>query len=105
MTATKERWGKTGGVLGYHIIQSFATGETTPDGAHEIGIDLARRLFGARFEAVIGTHLNTDNLHTHIVINSVSFRDGGKYRSTKANMYHIREMSDALCRVESRKRG
>ena len=73
MTATKERWGKTGGVLGYHIIQSFSTGETTPDEAHEIGIELTRRLFGDRFEAVIGTHLNTDNLHTHIVINSVSF--------------------------------
>ena len=44
MTATKERWGKTGGVLGYHIIQSFSTGETTPDEAHEIGIELTRRL-------------------------------------------------------------
>jgi len=101
MTATKERWGKTGGVLGYHIIQSFSTGETTPDEAHEIGIELTRRLFGDRFEAVIGTHLNTDNLHNHIVINSVSFKDGSKYRSTKANMYRIREVSDAICKEHS----
>jgi hypothetical protein len=101
MTATKRRWGKTDGVLGYHIIQSFAAGETTPNKAHEIGIEFARRLFGDRFEAVIGTHLNTDNLHNHIVINSVSFKDGGKYQSTKANMYRIREVSDALCREHS----
>ena len=59
------------------------------------------RLFGDRFEAVIGTHLNTDNLHNHIVINSVSFKDGGKYQSTKANMYRIREVSDNLCRGHS----
>jgi hypothetical protein len=101
MTATKRRWGKTGGVLGYHLIQSFAAGETTPDEAHEIGIELARRLFGDRFEAVIGTHLNTDNLHNHIVINSVSFKDGGKYQSTKANLYRIREVSDTLCKEHS----
>jgi len=101
MTATKQRWGKAGGVLGYHIIQSFAVGETTPDEAHGIGVELARRLFGERFEAVIGTHLNTDNLHNHIVINSVSFKDGGKYQSTKANMYRIREVSDRLCREHS----
>lgn len=98
MMSTKERWGKTGGVLGYHIIQSFAVGETTPDEAHEIGVELTRRFFGDRFEAVIGTHLNTDNLHNHIVINSVSFKDGGKYQSTKANLYRIREISDVLCR-------
>ena len=101
MTATKERWGKTCGVLGYHIIQSFVAGETTPDEAHEIGVELACRLFGDRFEAVIGTHLNTDNLHNHIVINSVSFKDGCKYQSTKANLYRIRDVSDALCREHS----
>ena len=100
-SATKERWGKTSGVLGYHIIQSFAAGETTPDKAHKIGIELAHRLFGDRFEAVIGTHLNTDNLHNHIVFNSVAFKDGGKYQSTKANMYRIREISDELCREHS----
>ena len=101
MMATKERWGKTGGVLGYHIIQSFEEGETTPDEAHEIGVELTRRFFGDRFEAVIGTHLNTDNLHNHIVINSVSFKDGGKYQSTIANVYRIREVSDTLCREHS----
>ncbi|MDD2302839.1 MAG: relaxase/mobilization nuclease domain-containing protein [Eubacteriales bacterium] len=101
MMATKKRWDKTGGVLGYHIIQSFAEGETTPDEAHEIGIELARRFFGDRFEAVIGTHLNTDNLHNHIVINSVSFKGGGKYQSTMVNLYRIREVSDTLCREHS----
>lgn len=43
MTETKNRWQKTGGVLGYHFIQSFAPGEVTPEQAHEIGMEFARR--------------------------------------------------------------
>ena len=58
MRKTKEKFGKTGGVLGYHFIQSFAPGEVTPVQAHEIGCEFARRLFGEDFEAVIGTHLD-----------------------------------------------
>ena len=53
MRKTKEKFGKTGGVLGYHFIQSFAPGEVTPEQAHEIGCEFARRLFGEDFEAVI----------------------------------------------------
>ena len=38
MLHTKQRWGKSGGVLGYHLIHSFAPGEVTPEQAHEIGM-------------------------------------------------------------------
>ena len=44
MMSTKSRWNKINGRQGYHIIQSFAPGETTPDEAHKIGIELVRRL-------------------------------------------------------------
>ena len=68
MQKTKKKYKKTGGVLGYHFIQSFAPGEVTPEQAHEIGCEFARRLFGEDFEAVIGTHL--DKAHPH---NPVSY--------------------------------
>ena len=58
MQKTKKKYKKMGGVLGYHFIQSFAPGEVTPEQAHEIGCEFARRLFGEDFEAVIGTHLD-----------------------------------------------
>lgn len=58
MQATKQRFGKLGGVVGYHFIQSFAPGEVTPEQAHRIGVEFAERLFGKRHEAVIGTHLD-----------------------------------------------
>ena len=99
MAATKKKFGKSDKVLAYHYIQSFAPGEVTPELAHKIGVEFARECFGDRFEVVIGTHLDREHLHNHIVVNSVSFADGGKLRSTPESYYEvIRETSDRLCR-------
>ena len=99
MRQTKERWHKSGGVQGYHLVQSFAAGEVTPELAHQIAKELADRVLGGRYEYVIGTHLNTDHIHSHIVWNSVSCVDGKKYRSNyKSYVTEIRAVSDKLCR-------
>ena len=99
MQTTKRRFGKLGGVVGYHFIQSFAPGEVTPEQAHAIGVAFARRLFGDRYEVVIGTHLDKAHLHNHVVVNSVSFVDGKKYHSSPGSYYFdVRGISDALCR-------
>lgn len=104
MMDTKRRWGKEGRKRkGYHIIQSFAPGEVTPDQAHAVGVEFARRLLGDRYEAVVSTHLNKAHLHSHIVFNSVSFVDGAMYRDQLKDYYGgdgvgIRGTSDAICR-------
>lgn len=99
MRATKQKFKKTGGVLGYHFIQSFAPGEVTPEQAHKIGVEFARRMFGDQFEVVIGTHLDKAHPHNHIVVNSVSFIDGHKYHSSPESYYNeVRATSDELCR-------
>lgn len=99
MRQTKERWHKSGGVQGYHLVQSFAAGEVTPELAHQIAKELAALVLGGRYEYVIGTHLNTDHIHSHIVWNSVSCVDGKKYRSNyKSYVTEIRAVSDELCR-------
>lgn len=72
MMETKQQFGKMGGVLGYHFIQSFQPGEVTPEQAHAVGLEFAKRLFGKRYEVVISTHLNKHHLHNHLVVNSVS---------------------------------
>ena len=98
MMNTKIRFGKTDGVQGFHIIQSFAPGEVTPEQAHNIGQEFCKRLLGDRFEAVIGTHLDKSHLHNHIIINSVSHIDGKKYHSSYQHYYReIRKISDELC--------
>ena len=99
MRQTKEQWHKPGGVQGYHLVQSFAAGEVTPELAHQIAKELADRVLGGRYEYVIGTHLNTDHIHSHIVWNSVSRIDGKKYHSNgKSYVTQIRAVSDELCR-------
>ena len=97
MMDTKRRYGKLGGNVGYHGYQSFKTGEVTPQEAHTIGMETARRMWGADYEIVVTTHLNTDNIHNHIVVNSVSFRTGRKFENHISDHYRLREISDAVC--------
>ena len=94
---TKLRFGKTGGNVAYHAYQSFAPGEVTPDEAHAIGVQLAKELWGDRFQMVVATHTNSHCVHSHIVINSVSFRDGKKFHDCRDTYKQLREMSDRIC--------
>ena len=57
MCHIKRMWHKEKGVQGFHLVQSFAAGEVTPELAHQIGQELAYRLLGGRFQVVISTHL------------------------------------------------
>lgn len=98
MKATKERWGKTDGIQGFHIVQSFKPGEISPDLAHRIGVEFVEKCFPG-FEAVVGTHLDHHHIHNHIVLNSVNCVDGHKYHSSQRSYYtELREVSDDLCR-------
>ena len=95
--ATKIRFGKIGGNVAYHAYQSFREGEVTPDEAHAIGVQLARELWGDRFQMVVATHVNTKCTHNHIVINSVSFKDGLKFHDCKDTYRQLKEASDRIC--------
>lgn len=82
MVATKKRFHKMGGVEGYHLVQSFAEGEVTPELAHLIGQELADRLLKGQYEVVITTHLNTRHYHNHIL-----FEDYRKCGKACGNLY------------------
>ena len=53
------RWHKETGVQGYHLVQSFAEGEVTPELAHQIGVEFAEQLLHGKYQAIVTTHLNT----------------------------------------------
>lgn len=97
MRNTKKQFFKATGIQCFHGVQSFVKGEVTPEQAHEIGIKLAEELWGDKFQVVVSTHLNTDNLHNHFVLNSVSFLDGKKFCNTKKDYALMRKASDKLC--------
>ena len=99
MRANNLGWHKTGGVQGYHLVQSFAEGEVTPELAHQIGVELADQLLSGRYQAVVTTHLNTRHIHNHIVWCAVALDNGRKYHSNARSYYtEVRAKSDALCR-------
>ncbi|MBQ9825936.1 MAG: relaxase/mobilization nuclease domain-containing protein [Firmicutes bacterium] len=98
MMAVKNAYEKDGGVIAYHGYQSFAEGEVTPWQAHQIGIKLAERLWGDRYQVLVATHLDKEShLHNHFVLNTVSFIDGKKYHRTTQDYLKMRNESDRLC--------
>lgn len=111
MMMVKWQFGKEGGIAAFHGYQSFAPGEVTPEQAHAIGVELARRLWGDRFQVIVATHLDREHIHNHFVLNSVSFVDGKKFNDCKATYALMRQTSDQLCRehglsvIEATERG
>ncbi len=98
MAATKKLAGKEDGRLGYHIIQSFLPGEVTPELAHKISMEYAERWL-SDFEVVIGTHLDREHIHSHIVVNSVSCITGNKFHMTDDEFYkYIFEINNEICK-------
>ena len=94
----KKIWKKDDGRLCFHGYQSFKPGEVNAQTAHAIGVELATRLWGDRFQVVVATHCNTGVYHNHFVVNSVSFRDGYKFYNSPADYRQMREVSDRICR-------
>ena len=95
---TKKRFGKEGGIVAAHAYQSFEEENISPEEAHAIGVQLAKELWGDRFQVIVSTHLNTDHVHNHFVINSVSFKDGKRFHFCTARYLEMRDVSDRLCR-------
>ena len=84
--------------FGYHIIQSFNGKETSPEKCNQIGLELAQNLWGDKYQVLVCTHINKDNIHNHIVLNSVSFIDGSKYHNSNTDIALLRETNDDICR-------
>lgn len=98
MMNTKNQFFKTDGIECFHGYQSFISGEITPEVAHEIGIKLAEKLWGDKYQVIVATHINTDNIHNHFVLNSVSFKDGKKFTNRNKDYNNMQYTSDNLCK-------
>ena len=98
MQAVKERFGKTGGNVAYHAYQSFKPGEVTPELCHQLGVELAKRMWGDEYQVLVATHFNTGTYHNHFVVNSVGLWDGKKFNCGKRLYYQFRQLSDELCK-------
>ena len=86
-------------VKAIHYIMSFADSENvTPELAHKIGMAFVRKMFGDDVQAVIATHVNTEHIHNHILINSYSLT-GKRFYDNKASVRKMREVTNGVCRA------
>ena len=99
MDTTKNLFNKTDGITYHHIIQSFKPGEIDSEKAHKIGLELAEKQF-KNHEVLIATHKDKEHIHNHLVINSVSFKDGHKLISNKESLREIKSESNRICKRE-----
>ena len=91
----KKQFAKEDGIVAYHGYQSFAEDEVTPEQAHAVGVEFAERVWGDAYQVVVATHLNTEHIHNHFVINSVSFKHGRRLREKQ--WYELNKISDEIC--------
>ncbi len=87
---------KSDGVIGHHVIQSFTPGETNPEQAHRVGVQLTEEI-APGFQAVVATHYDREHVHNHILINSVHPETGQKYYANLEQYERIRAVSDRHC--------
>lgn len=96
--ATKKSYGKTDGMNFYQYVQSFSPEENiTPHQAHEIAIEFAEKAWKG-YEVLVATHCDAQHIHSHFVINSVSFENGKKLRQNPNTLKSLRALSDEICR-------
>ena len=95
---TREDNDTKGTVLARHLIQSFLPGEVDPIKAHEIGMELCKKILKEDYEFVLATHIDRGHIHNHIIFNNVNMVTGKCYQSNKKSYHQIRYQSDKLCK-------
>lgn len=95
---TKKSYKKTDGMNFYQHVQSFSPEENiTPHQAHEIAIEFAEKAWTG-YEVLVATHCDAQHIHSHFVINSVSFENVKKLRQNPNTLNSLRALSNEICR-------
>lgn len=96
--ATKKSYKKTDGMNFYQYVQSFSPEENiTPQKAHEVALEFAEKAWTG-YEVLVATHCDAQHIHSHFVINSVSFENGKKLRQNPNTLKSLLALSDEICR-------
>ena len=94
--STKLLHHKDGGVMFYHMVQSFPKGANIdPRTAHEAARQLAGYFEGC--EVLVCTHVDREHIHSHCIINSVNFETGKKVHMADEQIQELRARNDQIC--------
>ena len=84
-------------VIGYHVCQSFAPGEITPEEANRLGVEFARRFTKGNHAFIVCTHVDRKHIHNHIIWNSTTLDCERKFRDFHGSAKAVRRLSDTIC--------
>lgn len=82
----------------FHLIQSFLPGEVSFEEAHRVGTELADKLLEGKYSYIVSTHIDKGHVHNHLIFCAADNIDHKKYNDCKRSYYHIRHLSDDLCK-------
>lgn len=81
----------------YQYVQSFSPKDNVDyDKAHKIALEFAEKAWQGH-EILVTTHCDRDHIHTHFIINSVSFETGKKLRQNPNTLKALRKLNDEIC--------
>ena len=86
-----------GGVIAYHVRESFVPGEITPEEANRIGYETAMRFTKGKFAFIVCTHTDKEHIHSHIIWNSTALDCTRKFRNFFFSAIALRRLSDRIC--------
>lgn len=95
---TKKQFHSKTKTLAHHLIQSFLPGEVSYEEAHKVGKELCESIFGQDYEYILATHVDKNNIHNHVIFNSVDVNQGKVYQSYYGSYMKIRNQSDRICK-------
>ena len=95
---TKKQFNSRTKTLAHHLIQSFVPEEVSFEEAHRVGIELCENILEGKYEYVLATHIDKDDIHNHIIFNSIDVEEGKVYHSYYGSYMNIRNQSDRLCK-------
>lgn len=96
---TKQNFNKEKGRQFIHFIQSFSSNDKAIlEIINEIGKKLLEHEVFKEFQVIYATHTDKEHIHTHFIVNSVSFTKGHKWQLSKEQLESLKEYSDKLCR-------
>lgn len=98
MIETKKTFDKEKGREYYHYVQSFPPNENiTPEQALEQAKEFLERTKKFRsFEVLVATHKDRAHIHTHFIVNSVSFVDGKKFHISNKELEELKRLQNQI---------
>ena len=100
---TKRECNSKAEILARHLIQAFAPGETTPEQAHKIGLDLCERVLQGKYEYVLTTHIDKEHYEEYkpqLIAYETALKE---LKNSNYKSYDIKALADKYALLEQEK--